>query len=76
MHNMSGYHNATNYPHLSTKGSLPYQVSSELRDSSQAVIPDNLASATTDHKLQMVENLSQAKSMREFKLQQRKKPYC
>ena len=43
MHNVSGYHNVTKlmYQGLST---LP----SELRDSSQAVIPDNLASAT-DH---------------------------
>ena len=41
-------------------------MSSEERDSSQAVIPDNLASATTDRELQMVKNeiLSQAKRLR------------
>ena len=74
MHNMSGYHNVTNSPHLDTKGCLLYQVPIEERDSSQAVIPDSLASATTDHYVQMVkiEILSQAKRLRVLKLQQKK----
>ena len=75
MHNKNRYNNVTNSPHLGTKGCLPYQVSSELRNSSQAVIQDHLASATTDHELQMVEFeiFSQAKRLRELKLQQKKK---
>ena len=75
MHNINRYNNVTNSSHLGTKGCLPYQVSSELRNSRQAVIPDHSASATTDHELQMVEFeiLSQTKRLRELKLQQKKK---
>ena len=68
MHNVSGYHNVTKlmYQGLST---LP----SELRDSSHTVILGSLVSANIDHELQMNEILFQAKRMKDFKLQQKKK---
>ena len=75
MHNIGGYHNTTNSTHLGTKVCLPYQVSSEVRDISQAINSDNLASATTEQELQMVELEieRQAKRLKELKLQKRKK---
>ena len=55
-------------------GCLPYQVASKSRDSFYAVLTDNLAS-TYEQKWQIVEReiASQAKRLKELKLQQRKR---
>ena len=62
MHIMSGNHNVIKSHHLDTVGCLPYQATSEVRDSNHTVPTDNLA-PTTEQELQM-EILSQAKRLK------------
>ena len=73
MHIISGNHNVIKPHHQDSVGCPPHQVASEVRDSNHAVPTDNLEH-TTEQELQMVEMqiLSQAKRLKQLKLQQKK----